>query len=247
MSKLTMSKEEFIHFVRKAISDRRSDEFVELYNHLLRCFSNADTDHDGKVSVAEFDHMVEDAAALPRAHGYAPKTSDLYKDDSSRLAARKAQFNKIDTNQDGHISFDEWLKYSVDHIYAKVSAIKPHILEDGSKDEFVAFIKKAVNTSSGEYKELYYFLLKVFADADKDYDGQISVDEFDNMIERAAAMPRKYGLAPKSSELYKSDGERKDARKKQFGAVDMNGDGHISFDEWLAYSLKHITSKVSGL
>jgi len=242
-----MEKAEFIFFARRASRNRRSDDYVILYHHLLKAFCHADGDHDGKITVNEFDKMIEDAAVLPRKHGFAPQSSTLYPNDSARLEARKKQFETIDTNKDGAISFDEWLAYSMQHITEKVGAVKPHVLEEGSKDEFIAFIKKAVNKSSQEYSELYYFLVKVFTQGDADYDGQISFDEFDTMIEKAADMPRRHGLAPKTSDMYKSDADRKAARKTQFATVDINNDGHISLDEWIEYAHKHITAKAAGL
>ena len=32
-----------------------------------------------------------------------------------------------------------------------------------------------------------------------------------------------------------------------FAKMDENGDGSISFDEWLAFSLEHIVAKVASL
>ncbi len=40
----------------------------------------------------------------------------------------------------------------------------------------------------------------------------MSVAEIDSLINEAAALPRRYGFAPKNEEMYKSEGQRKAAR-----------------------------------
>merc|ERR1712098_99183 len=52
--------EDFIWFVKKAVQDRKSYSYSELYHSLLKIFIDA-------------------AASMPRAYGYAPADSDLYK------------------------------------------------------------------------------------------------------------------------------------------------------------------------
>ena len=44
------------------------------------------------------------------------------------------------------------------------------------------------------------------------YDNKVTVDMIDSLIEEAAALPRRYGFAPKNEEMYSSDAERKAAR-----------------------------------
>ena len=66
----------------------------------------------------------------------------------------------------------------------------------------MAFIKKAVNRGSPEYKELYFFLVRCFLKGDKDREGTVGQHAFDLMVEEAAATPRKFGLAPSSAEIF---------------------------------------------
>ena len=68
---------------------KETAEFKEFYRFLMECFMEADQDRDGKVNLTEFDQMVEKAAAYPRSHGLAPPSSELYKTDADRIAARK--------------------------------------------------------------------------------------------------------------------------------------------------------------
>ena len=70
------------------------------------------------------------------------------------------------------------------------------------RGEFIEFIKKAVDPSSKDYKELYYFLLRTFQAGDKNGYGEVQPAEFDEIIECAAAAPRNFGLAPASEEIF---------------------------------------------
>merc|ERR1712183_156907 len=64
------NKADFDFFMVRALANTADDCYIELYNILLRAFVTADVDFDGKVSVEEFDGMIEAAAALPRKFGY---------------------------------------------------------------------------------------------------------------------------------------------------------------------------------
>merc|ERR1712128_354300 len=71
-----------------------------------------------------------------------------------------------------------------------------------TKDEFIFFMQRACEDTCNDcYIELYNILLRAFISADKDFDGQVSED--------------------------------------QFRAIDENGDGGISFDEWLNFAYTH--------
>lgn len=52
--------------------------------------------------------------------------------------------------------------------------------------------------------------------------------EFEGMINAAAAFPKKFGC-----EFWAGSG------KDQFAAIDENGDGAVSFDEWLGFAYNH--------
>lgn len=246
--RMDKTREEFIQFIRHATQDRKSNEFVELYDFLLQSFIRSDANLDGMVSLDEFDALVDIAAALPRKFGYAPTNESLYPKPEDRKAARAKLFATMDSNGDGHISFEEWLAFSLEHIGKKVEGLPKDILAGGStKEEFIAFIKKAVDKSTPEYRELFYFLLKCFVDADKDRDGAVQPEEFDDMIEIAAAAPRRHGLAPTTSELFKTDEARRAKRKEYMEKMDTNHDGNISLDEWVKYAYDHIVGKAATL
>merc|ERR1712032_1027721 len=76
--------------------------------------------------------------------------------------------------------------------------------------------------------ELYNLLLRAFVSADCDFDGQVSQDEFGGMISAAAALPKKFGF-----DWWQG------SPADMFKAIDENGDGSVSFDEWLSFAYKN--------
>merc|ERR1712045_144047 len=98
-----------------------------------------------------------------------------------------------------------------------------------NKDEFIIFMQRATEDTSNDcYIELYNILLRAFISADKDFDGKVDEGEFEGMINAAAAFPKKFGC-----EFWAGSG------KDQFAAIDENGDGAVSFDEWLGFAYNH--------
>merc|ERR1712133_439 len=178
------SKEDFIWFVKKAIQDKKSYSYQELYHSLLKIFVDADTNKDGLVSKASFSKLIDAAASMPRAYGYAPADSELYKTDTEKEASRQKMFDSMDLKATGGITFDEWLKFCREHIAAKTATMDPRpIIDHGSVDEYKNFIKAAIDdTSSAEAVELYWYMLEIFTDHDADKDGIVKMAEFPAMM-----------------------------------------------------------------
>merc|ERR1711953_943560 len=245
---VTKTREEFIVWIRLAINDRECGAYEELYQFLTSCFVRADSDKDGRVTVAHFDDMIEEAAQLPRMYGYAPNSEDMFSNQALRKAARDKQFQQMDVKGTGYITLNQWIRFAIDHIMKKYVQLPKDYLSgsaaDVTKEEFLAFIKKAVDTNSMEYKELYYFLLRTFQAGDKGGYGEVEPAEFDEMIECAAAAPRRFGLAPKSSDMFKTDQERLINRMTLFSQMDTTSSGKITFDGWLNYAMEHIIGKI---
>merc|ERR1712123_439855 len=104
---------------------------------------------------------------------------------------------------------------------------------------FVKSCKDSANTGSDAYKKIYWFSWKCFRAADADRDGQVSNSEFATMLNVATYGQKRLGLpAP-----FQTSAER----DKLFAKMDENGDGAISFDEWLAMFMKEIISPVAAL
>jgi len=102
-------------------------------------------------------------------------------------------------------------------------------MDIASKNEFIYFMQRAVEDQSNDcYIELYNLLLRAFVSADCDFDGQVSQDEFGGMISAAAALPKKFGF-----DWWQG------SPADMFKAIDENGDGSVSFDEWLSFAYKN--------
>merc|ERR1712112_449028 len=104
--------EDFIWFVKKAVQDKKSYSHSELYHSLLKMFVDADTNKDGLVSKSSFSKLIDAAASMPRAYGYAPEDSELYKTEAEKDAARQKMFDSMDLKSTGVITFDEWLSFA---------------------------------------------------------------------------------------------------------------------------------------
>jgi len=121
-------------------------------------------------------------------------------------------------------------------------------LASNNKEMFIKFVKAATaSKDSAEYEELHYYLMACFVECDLDFDGLIREEDFDNVVERAASLPRKWGFAPTTLEMFKTEDERKAFRQKSFKEINKSGSGAIHFDEWLDWSYTHICAKAGTL
>jgi len=117
-----------------------------------------------------------------------------------------------------------------------------------SKTDFVKFVNAAATNPSGPHSsELTSFLTKCFVDCDSDYDGLVSFRGFNNMIDEAAAAPRRFGFAPHTRELYDSKEAFDEARTSLFDEL-AGENSRVGLESWIAWSREHIVGKVgSGL
>jgi len=114
-----------------------------------------------------------------------------------------------------------------------------------SKQDIIHFLNKACDDHhSSEYKELYNNLLKTFVDSDKTKDGTVDFAGFNHLVETSALTPRAYGFAPKDEDTYANSAERDAARMKMFKAMDKDNSSTITFNEFLNYTITHITKKL---
>ena len=63
------------------------------------------------------------------------------------------------------------------------------------------------------------------------------------MIEAAAALPRKFGYNWWNEDKCNTDEEKNNVCKDFFSQIDENGDGSVSFEEWLEFAMKHFQEK----
>jgi len=220
----------------------------EMYGFLATAFGDVDGNRDGLINASEFDMLCEKVAALPRRYGMAPSWEKEYKGDvEARTKARAAMFHELDTRNGparGTIGLKQFVRWARDHIMKKVSTLdmKSKVdfnhVEDYDEETFMNYLEHALhNPTSGAYSSLYQFLLTVFVESDKQCKGTIDREEFDVLVDRAAVVPRQFGLAPM--------GSSKELRDKFFAAMDDNNSGTITFRKFLAWTVEHSKLKIS--
>merc|ERR1719309_1229846 len=101
-------KEDFIWFIKRAVSDQKSYAHTELYHCLLKMFVDADTNNDGLVSKASFSKLVDTAASIPRLYGYASVDTELYKTVEEKELARQKMFDSMDLKTSGRRCSTRW-------------------------------------------------------------------------------------------------------------------------------------------
>ena len=112
---------------------------------------------------------------------------------------------------------------------------------------FKRWVQDAVTRNAAEREELYAFLTECSVDADTDRDGLVNAEEFDFLIEKAAALPRRFGLAPGWKALYGDIASRQAGRAKLFKTIDEHKKNTIGIDDWIQYAFKHIAEKVKTM
>lgn len=257
-----VSRAQFRDLINSALSDHSSQAFKELYDFNLGIFDVSDADNDGLVSLRGFDTLVELAAHIPRKFGYAPMSEDIFPTAAAKTKAREALFNQIRSaspsgqSTAGMLTFDAWFSWVVKHVGEKATqrggfwSSRSSSLMGGDAAEFLSFLVAATGSSkSPEYLDLYHHVRTVFTAVDRDYDGRINPEEFSELVELAAAAPREFGLAPKTSEMFKTPAEAKASRAKLFKEIDSKGrfgaSGFITFGKLLRWLVPHIKGKLA--
>merc|ERR1711862_220399 len=118
------------------------------------------------------------------------------------------------------------------------------------KTAFKKWLKAAIDQPKGpERKELYGFLAECFLDADADRDGFIGTEHgFNFLLDKAAAMPRRFGLAPSNHDVYGTDLEAlRTVRRQMFQLMDTKGRGLIGLEQWIEFAIAHIKQKVQEI
>jgi len=217
----------------------------EMYGFLSIAFGDVDADKDGFINVKEFDLLLEKVAALPRRFGMAPSWVEEYGGDvEKRKTARAKMFDALDTRNGparGVIGMKQFLRWANAHVVEKVATIDMkkkvdfYHVEQHDEQAFVAHLDEAVNnTSSPAFASFYEFLLTIFVESDVECKGTIKREELDVLLDRAAAVPRYYGLAPKEY--------TKEGRDAIFKQMDTNGEGYVTFRKFVSWTVAHTRS-----
>lgn len=222
----------------------------QFYGYLALSFGDIDVDKDGFINATEFDLLLEHVASLPRRFGLAPSAQAEYGGDvMARKNARKAIFDAIDGSGGhkprGKIAMGQFIDWTNKHVLGKVATLEGETgrvafrhVDQFTKEEYVSYVDEAVNNpDSIASTTLYNYLLTLFVEADTECKGKISFEQFDNLVNIAAATPRHFGLAPQSRDAA--------ARREMFEAMDSTKSGFVTFRKFLRFVREHAREKVA--
>jgi hypothetical protein len=191
---INKNREDILDFLKKAVTDRASNEYAELTNNLIKMFVDSDLNKDGTVDQKGFTYLIDSAAFTPRMFGFAPEDSEMYSTPDAKDRGRMKLFQSIDAGRTGRISLHEWLKFAIQHIAKKVATVDAHPnLDTPLKAEYQSFIKKALVAGSGQHLELYWYLLQAFL-GHCGKNGQADKTAFGILIEKTVVAPLRHGL-----------------------------------------------------
>merc|ERR1712055_598529 len=227
------SKEDFIWFIKRATSDRKSSAHAELYHCLLKMFVEADTNNDGLVGKESFSKLLNLAASIRKLYGYGPSDAEV---------EDKAMFDSMDLKKTGVITFDEWYKFSMEHLAAKTATLTPHpILDLGNKEEFLGFLKTAIYPGTTLHTELYWFLVEIFTEGDSNKDGIVTKRAFPAMVDKVLKTPKQLDVFHPDKELFEEDEDLRIVyQDKLFNAAIPRGDDRMTVDEWVKFAMEKV-------
>merc|ERR1712189_100536 len=211
-----------------------SYSYSEMYHCLLKMFVDADTNKDGLVSKSSFSKLIDAAASLPRAYGYAPEDSELYKTEAEKDAARQKMFDSMDLKSTGVITFDKWLKFTRNTLLPRPP---PWILTPSLTKEVLTSTRnssrKLLPTLAARKQLSYWYMLEIFTDHDADKDGIVKMDEFSAMMKECLATPLKHELPVPCCEQF----------EVLFKKYDPRNDGRLTVDEWMTLAKEEVYKK----
>jgi len=229
-------KDAFKSWTTAAVNDPTGTEARQLYGFLGVAFGDVDTNKDGLISGPQFDRLCEKVAALPRRYGMAPSWQAEYGNSiPARTAARTVMFKTITGGADS-MSLDQWCHFANTHIVSKVATIDYskcdfNHLEKSNAAQFLKYVTTAMeDPNSGAYASFYEFILTLFVEADASCKGKITFDQCEALMDKAAAVPRFYGLAP--------EGKSSVTRKEIFDNMSCH-EGYVTFDDFLTWTIAH--------
>lgn len=240
-------KTAFLAFAKAAAEKPESAEKRQLYGFLANAFGDADGNKDGFITAAEFDHLCENVASLPRRFGLAPTWEKEYGGDlAKRVAARKALFDAIDSKKGkarGVMGMQMFVQWAYEHVIKKVAAVKHspvdfYHIDNFTEKEFLEYLELAIqDRNSDAHAAFYEYVLTLFVEADATSTGAITFAQFDQLVSQAAGAPRFFGLAPEGSSV--------EARKAIFDSMDDNQEGYITFRKLLRWLHEHTAEKIA--
>jgi len=237
------SKEDFIWFVKKAVKDKESHAHGEMYHCLLKMFVDADTNRDGLVSKASFSKLIDIATALPRQYGY-PVENEIHGSEQEKETARQKIFSSMDLKNTGVITFDEWLKYCQENIFAKIATMDAHpILDQADLEQFKIFLKAAVELGTAERTELYWHLVELFTESDVHKEGIVTASVFPELMDNLMITVKKFAATHADLKVLMEDATKKTAQLALFKKHNPRADDRMCVDEWIKLAVEDIFKK----
>merc|ERR1712127_805051 len=98
---------------------------------------------------------------------------------------------------------EQFVNWATDHLITKVATIDVkadvdyYHIEQYGEHQYLSHLEEAVtNPASRAHASLYEFLLAVFTEVDSRSTGALTFSEFDDLLSRAAVVPRTFGWRP---------------------------------------------------
>lgn len=237
------SKHNFVAFVNKAAKDQKSFEHKELYNFLVECFVDNDTDYDGQVSFNGFNSMIAEAATAPRRFGFAPHTREMYESKEDYEAERMKLFNMLRGTEE-RIPLEGWLMWAQAHLKEKVGdGLEEHSEArwERSKADYISFLKgvmaaksshNAKSSTSTQMKEHYMNSVRQFTNADTSCTGKLDQSQFQGLMTACQKVPAKHGI-----NLY-----------NDVNFKDVSSDGKmVSMKDFLDWKISYLQAKLASM
>jgi len=241
-------KTAFLKFCQAASLDTPGAAKREWNGFLALSFADVDADKDGKINAQEFDALCESVARLPRRFGLAPSWEVEYGGDvAKRTAARQKMFDAVDGMHGptrGWIGCAQFIHWATAHVASKVTgnqaaSVDFNHVTDYSKQDFLKAVDTAIhNPSSTDHANFYEFLLTVFVEEDHECKGVVNKEGFSRLVDRAAHVPRHFGLAPPSADP---------ARLAElYDAMEDPRLGGVTFRKFLEWTTEHTKGKIEA-
>jgi hypothetical protein len=240
----------FIAFCEQASADSPSEAKRQWNGYLMMAFGDVDSSKTGKINAEQFDILCESIARLPRRFGMAPSWQIEYGGDKAkRTAARKAMFDNIDKEwrhePQGWIGAAQFIDWATKHVAAKVKTSKSlkvvdfYHVDNYNQEDFLVAIDNAVNKpDSADATRLYEFLMTIYVEEDHACKGVVTLDGFQRLVNRAALVPREFGLAPSVVD---------EARVRElYASMEDPKMGGVTFRTFLAWTREHLKMKVNA-
>merc|ERR1711937_749444 len=156
-------------------------------------------------------------------------------DVAKRTAARQKMFDSIDGMHGparGWIGCAQFIHWATTHVSGKVADVTTTAVDFNHVD------KAMHDHKSAEHQNFYEFLLTIFVEEDHACKGVVDKAGFARLVNRAAYVPRHFGLAPPSADAARITELYEQMEDKRFGGV--------TFRKFLEWTTAHTKAKIEA-